>query len=51
MAVVGCLLSLLEAGAAGQSGTASDYPGQVRRAAEGLRGIAEVLENIVAGAS
>ena len=51
MAVTGHLLALLDAGAAGQSRTASDYPGQVRRAAEGLRGIAEVLENMVAGAS
>ena len=47
MAVAGYLLALLEAGSASQSGTAVDYPGQVRRAAEGLRGIAEVLENMV----
>jgi hypothetical protein len=51
MAVAGYLLALLEAGSASQSGTAVDYPGQVRRAAEGLRGIAEVLENMVGRAS
>lgn len=51
MAVAGYLLALLEAGSANQSGTAGDYPGQVRRAAEGLRGIAEVLENMVGRAS
>jgi hypothetical protein len=51
MAVAGYLLALLETGSANQSGTASDYPGQVRRAAEGLRGIAGVLENMVARAS
>ncbi|MGH3421094.1 MAG: hypothetical protein ACRDOD_16095 [Streptosporangiaceae bacterium] len=47
MAVAGFLLALLEAGSASQSGTADDYPGQVRRAAEGLKGIAEVLETMV----
>ena len=51
MAVAGYLLALLEAGSASQSGTAVDYPGQIRRAAEGLRGIAEVLENMVGRAS
>jgi hypothetical protein len=51
MAVVGYLLALLEAGSASQAGAAGDYPGQVRRAAEGLRGIAEVLENMVGRAS
>lgn len=38
MAVAGYLLALLEARSASQSGTAVDYPGQVRRAAEGNRG-------------
>jgi hypothetical protein len=47
MAVADYLLTLLEAGSASQSGTAGDYPCQVRRAAQGLRGIAEVLENMV----
>lgn len=51
MAVADYLLALLEAGSAPRDGTADDYPGHVRRAAEGLRGIAEVLENMVGRAS
>jgi len=45
------LAALLQAGSVNLSGTATGYPGQVRQAAEGLKGAAELLEEIAARAS
>jgi hypothetical protein len=51
MLIASHLAALLQAGSVNLSGTATGYPGQARQAAEGLKGAAELLEEIAARAS
>jgi hypothetical protein len=51
MLIASHLAALLQAGSGNLSGTATGYPGQARQAAEGLKGAAELLEEIAARAS
>jgi hypothetical protein len=51
MLIASHLAALLQAGSFNLSGTATGYPRQVRQAAEGLKGAAELLEEIAARAS
>jgi hypothetical protein len=51
MLIASHLAALLQAGSGSLSGTVTGYPGQVRQAADGLKGAAEVLEEMAARAS
>jgi len=51
MLIASHLAALLQAGSGNLSGTATGCPGQVRQAAEGLKGAAALLEEIAARAS
>jgi hypothetical protein len=51
MLIASHLAALVQAGSGSLSGTVTGYPGRVRQAADGLKGAAEVLEEMAAGAS